>query len=212
MSRSIAIIGDVHGNASALAGLLRAVEGRCSKLVFVGDYVNRGPNSAEVIQLLVDESHAGAEHVYIAGNHDVAFLDCLDHGRLFAFLRIGGAATIRSYISNPEPDVLEQLRRTVPEHHINFLRTLKDSYEEGELLVTHRPNPTSSAPKAGVSRFHVFGHVPQPDLVPQITRTSAAIDTGCGTLPNGRLTCLIWPNLESIQVDSAGTIVTRSGV
>jgi hypothetical protein len=211
MSQPIGIVGDIHGNVSALAGLLRVIEGRCKQLVFVGDYVNRGPSSAQVIQMLIDGSATGTKHIHIAGNHDVAFLKCLEGGSLSAFLRIGGAATVRSYIVHPEPDVLGQLRQAVPEDHVNFLRALKAHHQEADLLVTHRPNNVGiDAGKTGVGKFHVFGHVPQHKLVPRITEVSAAIDTGCGTLPNGRLTCLVWPTLEVVQVDSNGAMISSA--
>lgn len=202
MNQPIAVIGDVHGNVTALAGLLQTIEGMFDHLVFVGDYVNRGPDSAAVIQLLIDQSEAGTELFCIAGNHDSAFLKCLEEGKLFAFLRIGGAATINSYISTPEPDVLTQLRRSVPRQHVNFLRSLRRYYQDDELLVTHGPDDTPESSQA--ISFHAFGHVPQVSLVPKITKKWAAIDTGCGTLPKGKLTCLFWPTLKVIQVDWTG--------
>lgn len=202
MNRNTAVVGDIHGNVSALVGLLRLIEGRFSRLVLVGDYVNRGTESAAVIQTLADRSAARAELICIAGNHDLAFLRCLEAGELSAFLRVGGAATINSYISAPEPDVLAQLRRSVPTRHVEFLRNLRPSFAKDGLLVTHSPGNADSHSEAPY--FHIFGHVPQGDFAPKVTQTWAAIDTGCGTFPDGRLTCLAWPSLEVIQVDSAG--------
>ena len=108
MSETIAIIGDVHGNVSALAGLLQATDGRFDQFVLVGDYVDRGSNSADVIQLLTDRIDAGAPLFCIAGNHDKAFLDCIEEGKVNAFLRMGGAATVNSYIAIPEPTSLSR--------------------------------------------------------------------------------------------------------
>lgn len=198
------MIGDVHGNVAALSGLLQAIKDTYRRVVFVGDYINRGTDSAAVIQLLIDHINVGADLHCLAGNHDTAFLDCLDSGHLTEFLRMGGAATIKSYISSPEPDVLEQLRRMVPGSHRDFLRDLQTSYAEESLRVTHYRNEPDTFTG---SRFHVFGHVPQADLVPMITSDWAAIDTGCGTVTNGRLTCLFWPSLEYVQVDAAGQLV-----
>lgn len=202
MIQPFAVIGDVHGNVAALMGLLRTLEDRFSRLIFVGDYVNRGTDSAGVIQLLSELSEAGVQLFCIAGNHDSAFLKCLEEGELPAFLRLGGATTINSYISGPEPDVLAQLRRSVPRQHVAFLRTLHPYYQEDGLLVTHGPDDLPGQSRG--TSFHVFGHVPQLRLAPKIREKWAAIDTGCGTLPGGRLTCLAWPTLEVIQVDSAG--------
>lgn len=202
MNRETAVIGDIHGNISALTGLLKCVEGKYRRLVLVGDYVNRGNNSAAVLQTLIDWAATGPEVVCIAGNHDLAFLKCLEDGDLMAFLRMGGAATINSYISAPEPDLLAQLRRSVPAQHVNFLRELRSSFVDDGLLITHSSKRVESSYEA--PRFHIFGHAPQSDRTPTITPTWAAIDTGCGTFPDGRLTCLLWPSLEVIQVDSSG--------
>jgi serine/threonine protein phosphatase 1 len=202
MNRETAVIGDIHGNVSALTGLLKCVEGKYRRLVLVGDYVNRGNNSAAVLQILIDWAATRPELVCIAGNHDLAFLKCLEDGDLVAFLRMGGAATINSYISAPEPDLLAQLRRSVPAQHVNFLRELRPSFVDDGLIITHSSKRVESNYKA--PRFHIFGHAPQSDRVPTITHTWAAIDTGCGTFPDGRLTCLLWPSLEVIQVDSSG--------
>ncbi len=203
MTERIAIIGDIHGNVDALTGLLARVGAEFDQLVFVGDFVDRGPNSAGVIQLLLDLP-TSPRSIFIAGNHDTAFLECLEDGSLVPFLAIGGAKTISSYVSSVEADVLAQLRRTVPKQHVEFLRSLRRDYRHEELLVTHAPDQEVDKSDVG---FHVFGHVPQPALVPKIAQRWAAIDTGCGTLPDGRLSCLVWPTLEVIQVDAAGRAV-----
>jgi len=201
VTESIAVIGDVHGNVSALAGLLRIAEGRFDQFVLVGDYVNRGPNSAGVIQLLIDRIDASVPLFCIAGNHDKAFLKCIEEGKLNAFLRMGGAATINSYIATPEPDILGQVRRSIPGRHVDFLRGLKSHFDENGLLVTHGPKDAHNG--SNTVSLHVFGHVPQGQR-PKVTRNWAAIDTGCGMTPEGRLTCLVWPTLEILQVDFEG--------
>ncbi|MFI6306762.1 metallophosphoesterase [Amycolatopsis thailandensis] len=205
MSVKIGVIGDVHGNLAALTGLLKYIDGTYDHLVFVGDYVNRGRDSAAVIQLLVDRSQHRADSSFVAGNHDIAFLDCLNKGELSEFLMIGGAATIRSYVSKPEADVLGQLRRSVPKEHIHFLRNLQPYYLHNGLLVTHAGNNLGK-PFQDFS-FHVYGHIPQGSLRPEITKEQAAIDTGCGTIPGGRLTCVFWPTMNFVQVDSLGHVI-----
>jgi len=195
----VAIIGDVHGNVRALEGILNAIGKRdqYARIVLVGDYVDRGSDSAAVIQLLVDQVTAGRELYCIAGNHDIAFVDCLEKGSLATFLKIGGAATIQSYLSDIEPDILEQLRREVPANHRAFLRDLRPYYADDSLIVTHTRDDLKTTDR---SRFHVFGHVPQVGHVPTITSTWAAIDTVCAIILDGRLPCLFWPALDYIQV------------
>lgn len=203
MNTQTAIIGDIHGNVRALNGLLRLVEGRRHRLVFVGDYVDRGARSAEVIEVLVQLIHDLPDVVCLAGNHDDAFLRCIEDGALFPFLRMGGASTVRSYIAVPEADTLAHLRRAVPQTHIDFLRALRPDFKADGLLVTHTPELES--PDNPEPRFHVYGHVPQRDNVPRIAESSAGIDTGCGLSDTGRLTALLWPSLEVVQVDHAGS-------
>lgn len=204
MSAQTVLIGDVHGNVEALSALLCKIdESHASRIVLVGDYVNRGPSSAQVLHLLIDRgANQDDRLVCIAGNHDIAFLRCLDHGELIPFLRMGGAATVRSYMSDPESDVLSQLRRTVPSSHVDFLRRLRASYSEDGLIVTHSRDLRRA--RCHSASFHVFGHTAQPALTPEITESWAAIDTGCGTLPNGRLTGLVWPSRRVVQVDARG--------
>lgn len=209
MTATVGVIGDIHGNAAALAGMLQLVRGRFETLVFAGDYVDRGPESSSVLEMLIEYQESGDRTVFVAGNHDIGFLECLEYGDLAGFLRIGGAATIKSYVPEPQGDVLTQLRRAVPPAHLRFLRALRESYEvPGRLVVTHGPGGRRRGADQG---FHVFGHVPQMTLRPAMASNAAAIDTGCGTLPEGRLTCLMWPTLSFVQVDSRGTSVEDAG-
>ncbi len=209
MSKLTAVLGDIHGNLEALQGLYDSVRPRVDRVVFVGDYVNRGPDSSGVIQFLVDQAGADPDLVFLLGNHDHAFLDSLCAGALVPFLRIGGASTIRSYVRNPEGDVLQLLRSAVPAQHVRFLRELKPGFCEDNLLVTH---DGSSVTGAGIPPrpFHVHGHVVQRSLSPVFGTSTASIDTGCGTLPSGRLTSFIWPTREVLQVGADGTALAAT--
>ena len=90
----LAIVADVHGEAHALQ---RAVEYYVGSrhIVLVGDYVNRGPNSAEVLDTLADVCARG-KATPLMGNHDHAFLEFILTGQLAPFARQGGLATISS--------------------------------------------------------------------------------------------------------------------
>jgi len=199
----VAVVGDIHGNVNALAGLLREIQGRYVKIVFVGDYINRGHESSGVLEILVRLSQSFHGSVFLAGNHELALLKYIDGRDPVRFLAMGGAATINSYVKvGVERDVANQFRTMIPSHHVEFLRMLRPHHSESGLLVTHCPQLPSGL-SLGES-FHVYGHVPQPNLLPNVSKSSAAIDTGCGTLSNGRLTCLFWPSLEVVQVDPSG--------
>jgi serine/threonine protein phosphatase 1 len=202
LSEVVGVVGDVHGNIAALSGLIKSIDGMCDRIVFAGDYVNRGRYSAEVIQFLIDYARNAADATFIAGNHDIAFLDCLTKGELTEFLVMGGAATINSYISDPEADVLDQLQRSVPSEHLRFLQNLQPHYFDDGLLITH----DGKEPRGFTHpvSFRIYGHVPQRGLRPMVSGDKAAIDTGCGTLRDGRLSCFFWPTMDFVQVDPSG--------
>ncbi|MEU4162685.1 metallophosphoesterase [Actinoplanes sp. NPDC026670] len=203
MNREIAVIGDIHGNIEALDGILAAIEGQWTDLVFLGDYINRGRKSAQVLQRLIELS-ANSKSVHcLAGNHEEEFLNLLETGNIMRFLRIGGAGTINSYLETPEGDLIERLRRAVPGTHLEFLRNLPKFYVSKGLIVTHKPPRHILEPNT----YYVHGHVPQASLYPEFGKYSAAIDTGCGTLTGGRLTCLLWPSLRVMQVNSSGALL-----
>lgn len=192
----VGFIGDVHGRLAPLMSLVEMVANQVAELVFLGDYVNRGTQSKEVLEYLSGLQDTGTIRCrFVAGNHDMAFLDAID-GALDPFLRIGGAATIRSYVPAPQGDVLAQLREAVPKHHLEFLRGLEETVTGAGWYATHI-QPTG---KENTRLFGVFGHVPQRDLTPTVTATHALIDTGCGTLDEGPLTCFLWPSLSWTQI------------
>ena len=202
MSAEIAFVGDVQGNLGALRGLCDVLAVRRGlHTVFLGDYINKGAQSAEVIQELLTYSRAGRTTL-LAGNHEVALLDALDTGDLTSFLKMGGAMTIRSYVgAKVGPDVLKDFRARFPIEHSDAIRRMPKTYESDDLIAQHTP-PAASTPK-----FRISAHVPVGKL-PRIGHHSAQLDTGCGA-GSGRLTALLWPSLDYVQVDARGAIVTR---
>ena len=201
MNHEIAIIGDIHGNLSALKKIVDDAVLRTEVIVFVGDYINRGPCSADVIEFLIQLKASPIQATFLRGHHEAAFLRYLDGGLSADFLRIGGAATLRAYALKHKSPGCTEPRRTVPLSHIQFLRGLHDNYRAGELLVTHSPTDPKPPDLTGsASRvFRVSGHRPQPGYRPRVTDTSALIDTGCGTWSKGLLTCFFWPTGDWIQ-------------
>lgn len=202
MSAEIAFVGDVHGNLSALRGLCDALTARGRPhMVFLGDYINKGPESARVMHELLAYSRADRATL-LAGNHETALLDALETENLAAFLKIGGAMTIRSYVGGKVgADVLSDFRARFPREHLNAFRRMPQTYETDDLIAQHEP------PAASTHKFRISAHVPVGN-VPRVGRNSAQLNTGCGT-ESGRLTALLWPSLDLIQVDARGAIVTR---
>jgi serine/threonine protein phosphatase 1 len=194
VSDKIGIIGDVHGDLAAVSEVIDIALRRVDLLVFVGDYVNRGRQSAEVVECLVGLQSSSTDCVFLAGNHDIAFQAALD-GAFDEFLQMGGAATVRSYVDPPYADVEQQFRSAVPPTHRRFLDSLETEFSTTDIYVGHQLTM-----QLVDGRFGVYGHSPQQDVVPTVTDSVAWIDTGCGTLPKGRLTCFFWPSRSWVQV------------
>lgn len=146
-------IGDIHGRLDLLDVLLARIEadvaGREEKetvIVFLGDLIDRGPDSAGVVERLRTFRPDYAETVFLAGNHEELMLRILegDTKPLRQWLRYGGAECVESYGVNTEEllkltrqGALELLRTKVPPSHIGFLRDMKDTFRFGEYLFVH---------------------------------------------------------------------------
>jgi len=152
------IIGDIHGMLRPLRTLLDAVHQQDSapRLIFAGDYVNRGPDARGVIELLLSLTNAS----FIRGNHDDVFDEIL-HGEYYAdnatrgdraaafkwFMRYGVDHTFLSYGADfhylqrlaeyPTRDGLDRLAAWVPPAHRQFIRKLPACYEEEDFFVVH---------------------------------------------------------------------------
>lgn len=199
MSTELAFVGDVHGNLPALQGLWDALVRRdVPHVIFLGDYINKGARSADVLQELISHAEAGRATL-LAGNHETALLDALDRADLSAFLKMGGAMTIRSYVGGRVgPDVLGEFTAKLPREHLKAIRRMPPTYETSDLVAQH------VSPRSSTRKFRISAHAPVGDL-PRIGRRSAQLDTGCGT-ESGRLTALLWPTLEYVQVDPHGVV------
>jgi serine/threonine protein phosphatase 1 len=200
MSHEIAFVGDIHGNLTALIGmgeLLLSLNVRHT--VFLGDYINKGDHSRQVIECLMDLEESGRATI-LMGNHESALIAALETGDISAFLKMGGAMTIRSYVGGRVgPDVLSEFRAALPSAHVEFIRRMPERFETDELDARHRPHEA-------LDRFQISAHVPV-GMLPLIRSSSAQLDTGCGRNIDGRLTAFLWPSRNFVQVDSTGTVV-----
>jgi serine/threonine protein phosphatase 1 len=200
MTTQTAFIGDVHGSLRPLLRILDELNSRhVGHAVFLGDYLNKGQESAQVLEHLIAISESGSVTL-LQGNHESAFLDAIETSDLRPFLKMGGAVTIRSYVGgNVGPDVVADLRAHVPVKHIEFLRQMPVLFESGDVVASHRPLNDYDL------RYRVSAHI-SVGLAPIVRSDSANIDTGCGTKA-GRLTALLWPSLAYIQVSADGDLV-----
>lgn len=214
-------VGDIHGQSHLLDNLLKQIvldaerfDAERRVLVFVGDYVDRGPRSADVIERLVTGLPDGFETHCLRGNHEVILLNFLDRPEtLERWLSNGGEATLASYgVRLPDdyqsPDAAIRCRdafaAALPESHLNFLNALELHYLCGDYLFVHaglRPgvNLEDQNPVDLVWIRHAFldsdedfgalvvhGHTPGRE--PVIRPNRICIDTGA--VSYGRLTAI----------------------
>lgn len=155
MTQPIYAIGDIHGQREMLETALARIEadgGPDARVVFLGDYVDRGPDSHGVIDILAEGMAAGRNWVCLLGNHDRMFSMFLEDyprtddrllvGYDWLHARIGGEETLGSYgVEVGERrrihEVHAEARQAVPDHHRAFLAALPDYHQEGELLCVH---------------------------------------------------------------------------
>lgn len=217
---AIYAIGDVHGCHAALLDAearivddATACEGR-KLIVMLGDYVDRGPGSRQVIDHLLTPPPMGFERVTLCGNHDDLFCRfLLDPAAHMGWLQLGGRETLFSYgidasHSLERPRGLERLaaltRDAVPQRHVDYLRSLPSLLKIGRIVFVHagvRPGLPleeqsdedllwirepflSRGPELPVLVVH--GHTP----VPEVSRGKGRIGIDTAAFATGHLAVL----------------------
>ena len=213
------VVGDVHGYLDSLERLHRlilrdAAECQATRrvVVYLGDYIDRGPDSKGVVETLIDQPLDGFEHVCLKGNHEAAMLEFFDDERPgLDWLRFGGAETLASYGVEPPrrirglPDTRKQLAEHMPPEHLAFYRGLGLYHVEGDFFCVHagvRPGveldrqsdtdllwirePFLSS-DAAFGKIVVHGHTI--DKRPQVRDNRIGVDTG--VYRYGRLTAAV---------------------
>lgn len=156
-------IGDIHGRLDLLDRLLERIRADAESatatkniLIFLGDYVDRGPDSKGVIERLSTCALPGFICVFLKGNHEAMLLDFLDNAQGGSWLANGGLDTVRAYVGDTlestaaidramegalcpdDEDALRRLLRArMPPRHLAFLRTLELTHREGDYLFVH---------------------------------------------------------------------------
>ncbi len=147
-------VGDVHGRADLLLQVLSAIREDVAEtdglkaVVFLGDYVDRGPGSREVIDLLLETAgDQSIEWRFLRGNHDQSVLDFLYNPTTgMAWSDFGGRETLLSYgVNAPAPwadrtmwkQTAEAFAAALPPAHLRFFQTLELSIEIGDFLFVH---------------------------------------------------------------------------
>ena len=127
------IVGDIHGTLHKLVNLYEKIKDLIEEndtLIFLGDYIDRGPHSYEVIEFLIDVSRHN-NTVFLRGNHEEMLMNFVA-GRDAAnvYLLNGGRETIRSYKKH-----LRQFM--IPENHYQFYKNLQPYYEGEDFIAIH---------------------------------------------------------------------------
>lgn len=146
-------IGDIHGCLSETQSLLQKIKvdneyrGEAKTyLVFLGDLIDRGPDSRGVLELLLNFPYQFAKPLFIMGNHEEMMVRGLmgEPELLPDWLKYGGYACAESYglsrgeLSGHDPEVLEHLlRRAIPKKHVEFMSGFLDYVQFGDFLFTH---------------------------------------------------------------------------
>ncbi|MFQ5572149.1 MAG: metallophosphoesterase family protein [Rhodothermales bacterium] len=213
-------IGDIHGCIDTLNALLdRLALTEEDHLVFVGDYIDRGPDSKGVIDRLM-ALRRSQRCTFLRGNHESFMLDYLDGGDFHLWSMNGGVSTLRSYT-----DADQQVR--IPDDHIAFVRETELYYDAPDFFFVHaglRPGLTIAdnleycgeevflwerghlkARDLAWEKPVICGHTPRPE--PINMEKLIDIDTGCvyHMYPQmGHLTAVRLPEREFVMVDYIG--------
>jgi serine/threonine protein phosphatase 1 len=204
-------IGDIHGRMDLFEKLLAQIEadpvdaGRRRYIILLGDYVDRGPASREVLQTVVElKARFGDQVIALKGNHEEAMMDFLaDASRGPAWFQHGGRATLASYgVATPngalDEDTLEAVRqdfeRNLPPSHRNLLENLPYFATIGDYVFVHagvRPGVDMSeqvpedllwireeflSAERALAQTVVHGHTPSAE--PVLADGRIGIDTG----------------------------------
>jgi len=197
------VVGDIHGCLGPLQRLMEKIAPRREdQLVFIGDYIDRGPESKEVVEYLLALPH---RRVFLLVNHEKMLLDFLAGEDQDLYLANGGQATLRSYGGDPD---------NIPDAHRGFFQSLRPLYDTPDFLFVHagiRPMVPLAEQSLRdlvwirqeffqfVGRFPkpvVFGHTPLKQVL--LAEDRIGIDTGC--VYGGKLTAIRLPEREVFQV------------
>ena len=198
-------IGDIHGELDKLERLLTKIEAQITpedRLVFLGDYVDRGPDVRGVIELLIQIRENRPNTIFLRGNHEQIMLDSRElfrSGRALsefdaaaAWFSLGGAETLASY---PHRNVSKWYER-VPENLWHFIESTRIEFRADPYLFVHagivppgKRWTDADDPRLWIREpflaFHgdlgaivVFGHTPMRSGRPLVTTNKIGIDTG----------------------------------
>ncbi|MGD0210265.1 MAG: metallophosphoesterase family protein [Desulfomonilia bacterium] len=213
MNRTFAIA-DIHGCLDKLEDLISLIDpGPEDRLIFLGDYIDRGDSVAGVIDFLIDLA-GRVPCVFLRGNHEDMFITFLEFGtNRTVFFANGGMKTVESYVKNERFASNDQAARMLPDAHRVFLSNLKWYHEDDDYLYVHagiKPGIVIEKQDrydliwirdefifspTGIKKKVIFGHTPF--ARPMVKPDKIGIDTGA--VYGGVLTAIELPGETFIQ-------------
>lgn len=171
----IVAIGDIHGHFNEFNHLMLQLDSEIDfnndLVVFLGDYVDGGPDTNKVLDRLVEYKRRYPHWKFLFGNHESLLLDAISphhpiYGDYYLWHNQGGKETLDSYkpenVSEYEKAIMQPLD-IIPEEHINFLRSLDLFYETDDYFFVHAgiyPNRSIEKHKEAVSDVYPSGFNP----------------------------------------------------
>jgi len=150
--RTVYAIGDIHGRKDLLEALIDRIRAHAGdadhELIFLGDYIDRGPESAGVVEYLIQsDALQGVDYTFLKGNHEATLLDFLDNPAVGpSWSTYGGLETLLSYgvkdvgLSRDETawaETATRFREKLPASHLDFYRRLESFALRGEYFFVH---------------------------------------------------------------------------
>ena len=214
-------IGDIHGRNDLLGQLLTQIDADDAKrgsadthIIFLGDLMDRGEDSAGVIETAMALRDSGRKVRFLMGNHEEVFVRACrknDSKTTRFFLRIGGEETVLSYpitraeyITLDMEQLSERLATLVPESHLEFIESFEDQIAIGDYAFVHagiRPGVPLSEQKptdlrwireefvdqrGDLEKVVVYGHT----IYDEVEERGSRIGIDTGAYASGKLTAL----------------------
>ena len=206
--KRVFVVGDVHGCSAELGVLVNHLEkiekfSHNDLLVFIGDYIDRGPDTKGVLEQLISIKKKYPSTIFLGGNHEIMMFTCLSNPLNFEqqenWLRNGGAQTLQSYNVSEDiaPEIIiSRFAEALPREHRSFLENLEKYVVFADYCFVHAGvNPLRDLKaqldqdifwirQEFISNIHyfkktiIFGHTPFEDVMFHLPY-KIGIDTGC---------------------------------
>jgi serine/threonine protein phosphatase 1 len=201
-------VGDIHGCYQKLCALMDKLplNKEQDQLLFIGDYIDRGPGSIEVLDYLIDLKMRLPGIIFLKGNHEDMLQNYLDGKDRFTYLLNSGQQTLDAYLNNQDASA----DYPVPPAHLEFLSELRLYYQTENYIFVHAGMrdkvPLESQKETDLlwirdefiysdydfGKRVVFGHTPFKE--PLVQTNKIGIDTGA--VYGNRLTCVQLPEMK----------------